>query len=419
MINRTQQPSIQKIESVDFIAPIKHPITENVSLFHMKNVQNETARLDLYFDAGKVRASKGIAGFVNGLLLSGTHEKSSVEINGTINGLGGFFESGVSVENSVLSVHCLRENLVPIFDTIIDAIQHVAFTPKEVEEFLSDSKQRLKTNLEKVSYLAQKNFQQVLFNSDEKYASTLNIEDYDTVTIEDLKAFHRENYLHGLTKVVLVGNIEEPTVEHIISQTKQFAQPTKNNFAEQLSNRSGELLIKKEDVVQSAIRVGRILFNKQHEDYLDFLVLNTILGDYFGSRLMSNIREDKGYTYGIGTMMAEFQNTGYFMVATEVGHKVKEGTLKEIRFEFERLQNELVPQEELELVKNYMLGQLLKSADGPYAMMDLFLSVELYNKDLDFYNLAIEKIQAISPQRIQELAQRYLNWENMSVVIAG
>src|SRR5690606_27837795 len=129
----------------------------------------------------------------------------------------------------------------------------------------------------------------------------------------------------------------------------------------------------------------------------------------FGSRLMSNIREDKGYTYGIGTLVSELQETGYFMIATEVGKDVKDATLKEIRYEMERLKTELVPKEELELVKNYLLGQLLKSADGPYSMMDLYLSVEIQDLELDFYNEAISKIQTITSERILQLSNKYLN----------
>lgn len=134
---------------------------------------------------------------------------------------------------------------------------------------------------------------------------------------------------------------------------------------------------------------------------------------------MSNIREDKGYTYGIGSVVAEFKETGYFMVATEVGCDVKEEALREIQKEFKRLQDELVSDEELQLVRNYMLGQLLKSADGPYAMTDLFLSAETQGLDLDFYNQAIERINHVSSERILELARTYLNWDDFTIVSAG
>ncbi len=111
--------------------------------------------------------------------------------------------------------------------------------------------------------------------------------------------------------------------------------------------------------------------------------------------------------------------SGYFVIATEVGKKVKDAAINEIRLELEKLQNELVPEYELELVKSYMLGQLLKSADGPYAMMDLFLSAEVNGCSLDIYNRSIDSIRTITPERIRQLAKKYLNWEEMTVVSAG
>lgn len=419
MINRITRPAVEKINSVEFLAPIEYSLTEKVSLFHMKHVPNDTCRLDLYFDAGKITEEKGIASFVNGVLLSGTEEKTSQEINEVINGLGGYYDSGVSIENAVISIYCLKENLSKIFETLMDAILNVSFIEKEVEEYISDSKQRFKLGLEKVSFLAQRAFQEVLFSNDSRYSKNTELNDYDSLSISDLKRFHQENYVKGLTKVVIVGDVEKNEIDEIIQLCLPICSPKTTEFTGDLKNIAGEKRIAKEGAIQSAIRIGKIMFNKKHEDYLDFIIVNTILGDYFGSRLMSNIREDKGYTYGIGSWMSELSNTGYFIIATEVGHEVKDETIKEIKFEIDRLQRELVPLAELELVQNYMLGQLLKSADGPYAMMDLFLSAETHNEDLDFYNLAIKSVQEITPKRIQNLAIKYLNWESMSIIIAG
>ena len=213
--------------------------------------------------------------------------------------------------------------------------------------------------------------------------------------------------------------IEEKQIQDIIQLFQPWACKKDLKYISDMQNEAGNFHIEKGDAMQSAVRVGRILFNKKHADYHDFMILNTILGDYFGSRLMTNIREDKGYTYGIGSMVAEYNNFGYFMIGTEVGKEVKDNTLVEIKMEFEILQKELVPEEELGLVQNYLLGQLLKSADGAYSMMDLYLSAQVHDKDLNFYNEEIKHIQEISPKRIQELAQKYLNWEDMTIVSAG
>ena len=419
MLNRKEQPSIKQIEAIDFVAPKIYEIADGKKLFHMKSVPNETARFDLYFDAGKCRQANGIPAFLNGLLLSGTDTKSTNEINEEINGLGGFYEAGVAMENAVVSMYCLNENLLSIFSIIHDSIKNLAFVEKEVEQFLSDRKQNFKISLEKVSVLAQRQFQKALFASNKNYGHVTTEADIVNAKIADLKKFHTKHYLNGLEKVVIVGDVDEETIHKIIELSKQFTSHEETTFERSLSNKVGRQDVKKEKAIQSAIRVGRTLFNKAHEDYIDFLVLNTILGDYFGSRLMSNIREDKGYTYGIGSIIAEFKHTGYFLVATEVGVGVKDLTIAEIKSEFERLQNELVPEEELNTVKNYMLGQLLKSADGPYALTDLYMSTEAQGLELDFYNTVIQRLNNIDSERIQSLAKKYLNWDEMTIVTAG
>jgi len=418
MLNRTLTPELKEIDQISFVSPAIHVIHGNARLYHMAEVPNNTSRLDLYFDAGTARGARAIAGFVNGMLLSGSESLSAIEIQSQIDALGGFYESGISQETAVISIYALKEHLLDIFRIIAYALEELSFTDKELKEMINDRRQKFKVNMEKVSFLAQREFQQRLFHNS-IYGRVSDESDFEHVDREKLITFFNEHYLHGLYKVVVVGAVPVTEIEEIIATTSKWSKSSKNSYEKDLKNERGDAYVEKAGALQTAIRLGRILFNKAHEDYLDFLVLNTILGDYFGSRLMSNIREDKGYTYGIGSMVAELHETGYFLIATEVGKDVKDAALEEIKKELVRLKEELVPGEELELVKNYMLGQLLKSADGPYSMTDLFLSVEPHGLDLDFYNKAIESLHAIKPARIQELAQRYLNWEDFTIVAAG
>ncbi|MEY3236143.1 MAG: hypothetical protein RI883_244 [Bacteroidota bacterium] len=418
MLNRSLTPELKEIDKIDFVKPQIFDISKDVKLFFMKEVPNETARLDLYFDAGTINGDTGIASFVNGMLLSGTDEKTSTQINNEIDELGGFFESGVSNENAVVTMYSLRENVLPILKVMRDSIHNLVFHQHEVEELVNDRRQKFKTSMEKVSFLAQRAFQQRLF-SESIYGRVTNEADFDTISTDSLKSFFKKNYLNGLTKVVVVGDLTQDEIDEIIDLIGSWASRSTTEFEKNIKNLKGSSHIVKDGAVQTAIRVGRMLFNKTHEDYNDFLILNTIFGDYFGSRLMSNIREDKGYTYGIGTMVAELHNVGYFIIATEVGKDVKDATLTEIQHEITRLQTELVGEAELNLVKNYLMGQLLKSADGPYSMTDLYMSVEPYGLDLDFYNKSIESLNNITAQRIQELAIKYLNWNDMTVVSAG
>lgn len=418
-LNRKTPPALDAVEHIDFIEPKVFDVTDKCELIFMPEVQNETSRLDLFFDAGTIRGKRIYAGIANEMALAGTDQFSSTDIHEAINNLGGFMETGVAQEHGVITVYALKDKLLSIAHILHDAMQNASFPEHELEEIIKDKKQSLKINNEKVGILAQRAFRQRLFSNSEAYSYVAQEEDYNQVNRKELIAFFKEYYLHGLNKIVVVGGFSTSDIDAFIDLFGAWAIDEQPHYEAEFQNLKGKTHIEKNGALQTAIRVGRTLFNKTHEDYKDFLVLNTILGDYFGSRLMTNIREDKGYTYGIGTLVGELHNEGYFAIVTEVGKDVSEATLIEIQKELDRLKTEEVQEDELQLVQNYMLGQLLKSADGPYALIDLYLGVEQHGFNLEFYNEMLHTIKSITPQRIQNLAQKYFDWEEMTIVTAG
>jgi zinc protease len=418
MLERKNAPNVQEIEKINLLSPLKIQLSENISLFWMKEVQNETARLDFVFHAGTTRESNLISSLVAGLLFSGTDKKTSTDIHNELDDLGAFFDVGLGHESVLVSFYALKKNILAVFKIFEDALEHVNFPQNEIDELINDRKQKLKINCEKVGFLSQRAFQKNLFHGT-NYARQTELEDYDTVRREEIIEYFSKNYKNGLLKVVLVGALEEVQVTEIAEKSNKWCVSEKPLFENNFNNNKGVFQLEKKDAVQSAVRIGKTLFNKNHSDFLGFSILNTILGDYFGSRLMKNIREDKGYTYGISSTEAELAKSGYFMIGTEVGSAQKDLAIQEIKNEIERLQKDLVPNKELELVRNYLLGQLLKSADGPYAMTDLFLSVDAYELDFSFYENYIQKVKNIDAEELRALAVKYLAWDSMTIVIAG
>ena len=418
MLDRKNAPSLKAIEKINFISPVKIQLGEHTPFFWMKEVPNETARLDFIFHAGTTRGSNLISSLVAGLLFSGTDKKTATDIHNELDDLGAFFDVGLGHESVLVSFYALKKNILAVFKIFEDALEHVNFPQNEINELITDRKQKLKINCEKVGFLAQREFQKNLFHGT-NYARQTELEDYDTVRREEIIEYFSKNYKNGLRKVVLVGALEEVQVTEIAEKSKKWCIHEKPLFENNFNNNKGIFQLEKKDAVQSAVRIGKTLFNKNHPDFLGFSILNTILGDYFGSRLMKNIREDKGYTYGISSTEAELAKSGYFMIGTEVGSAQKDLAIQEIKNEIERLQKDLVPDEELELVRNYLLGQLLKSADGPYAMTDLFLSVDAYELDFSFYESYIQKVKNIDAEELRALAVKHLAWDSMTIVIAG
>lgn len=417
-MNRRNAPKTRKIGAISFIAPEILQLNNQAKLLWMADVPNETARIDLYFDAGLRKGKNAVVSITSSMLLSGTKEIGSTEIHSKLDDLGAFFDIGLSHEGVMVSLYALKKNMLEAFKILFESIQNANFPEQEFNEIQAEKIQNFKINMTRVSVLAQRSFQQHIYHKS-PYAELSEEIDLETTRRSDLINFHHEHYKKGVFKIAIVGALQEQQIAAIKALVTPHCITNELSFHTAFCNKAGSFHIEKKDAVQTAIRIGRTLFNKKHDDFLDISILSTVLGDYFGSRLMKNIREDKGYTYGIGTAIAETGGSGYFLIGSEVGSEHLKATLIEIKKEMNLLQSEKISQEELQLVKNHLLGQLLKMSDGPYAMMDLFLSVESYQMTSDFYNAYIQRIHDVNPEVLMEIAQKYLNWDEMSVISAG
>lgn len=418
MLDRRIQPEVNTLEDISFVHPQHFVIKDDARLHWINTVDDDAVKIDLVFDAGSRMGMPALASFTNNLLLAGTDKYSADELHAKLDGLGGFFHAETSREGASVTLYGLRKNIYALFTLLIEGIKEASFPQKEIDQLISQKQQSFKVSSEKVSFIARRLFTENVF-ANSPYGVISQYDDYEKISRADIQDFHARHYLQGLQKVCVVGDLDELTIKEMIAKVKPLVGDAAKNFLVDVENTKGEFIKEKEGAVQTAIRIGRVLFNRTDKDYLEFSVMNTIFGGYFGSRLMSNIREDKGYTYGIGSGLAEMKKIGYFFISTEVGKDVAEKALQEIKHEINRMQTELVSEEELSLVRNYTIGQMLKASDGPFAMMDRFLGVDDFGLDYDYYTKKIELIKSISPEDIKAMAQKYLKWEDMTVVMAG
>jgi predicted Zn-dependent peptidase len=147
------------------------------------------------------------------------------------------------------------------------------------------------------------------------------------------------------------------------------------------------------------------------------MVLNTLFGGYFGSRLMSNIREDKGYTYGIHSYVQNHLQQSAWMISTDAGKDVSEATVEEVYKEMKLMREELVDEEELLTVRNYLIGTILGDLDGPFQIMGRWKNLILNNLDEQYFYNSVQTIKTISAEEIRELAKKYLNPEDFYELI--
>jgi zinc protease len=425
MLNRTQAPPFRTIDRIDIIKATHNRLDNGIDLYTVSAGSQEITRLEFIFRAGMYhQPATLIASGTNSLLESGTRSYSANQLSDGIDFFGSYLELNVDQDYAVITLFALNKYLEPCLKYIEEMLKYPTFPEDEFRIHVSNKRQKHAINMQKVSVVARRKFTELLFGPDHPYGRDVSDKDFDRLKVTDLREFFESRYHHGNCTVIASGNLPrnlQETLNRYFGSDKWGKGGEKGTGRPEPPVKAGKkkYLFPKDDAIQSAIRIGRVLFNKTHPDYFHFQVLNTVLGGYFGSRLMANIREDKGYTYGIGSGLNNLVHSGYFFIATEVGSDVAAPAIAEIYAEIRKLREELVSDAELETVRNYMLGNFLRSVDGPFALAEKFRNIWEYGLDYSFYENYFSAVKSARPQHLRDLANKYLVEDDLLECVAG
>lgn len=423
MINRKIEPEIKETSIIES-PEVERVQFDNGTTLHLVNGgSQDIIKIDFIYQAGTYfQHSPVIASMCSAMLNEGTEEYSSKEIAEIFDFHGAYINTSISYHKGIVSLFCLSKDVEKLLDVVEQVIKHSTFPEKEFNTIKANRKSSFIIELEKTSSQARRVFLRSIFGDNHPYANIVTADDFDTLKHQDVIDFYKAQYCPQNCNIVISGNIEESHINAVKERFSDEYCASTHVYKPQHSFRSIDQkkhFIEKKSSVQSSIRMGCLSINKGHEDFYGLEVVNTIFGGYFGSRLMSNIREDKGYTYGISSAIVNLIDTGYFAIATDVGNEVKEATLKEIYKEIDILHNELVSEEELNLVRNYMTGELLRSLDGPFSISDQVNNSLFLDLDDNHYQKNLDVIRNISAEEIQSLARKYIKKEDLFEVVAG
>ena len=422
-LDRKKAPAFHQVNNIEFLDATTTSLDNGIEVNYLNGGSQEILKIDFIFDAGNwFQAKPLIASSTNQLIKEGTKNYSAFEISEGIDIYGAFFAVESSYDNATLTLYTLSKHLESVLPYVKEIILSPSFSEREFNIYRDNAIERFKINLEKVSFIARKEFMLAMFGDQHPYGIDVSLASYENLALSDITNFYSSNYNLGNCSILIAGLVNQSTIESLNvffggEEITNNVMPKKQ--ASIIPTDQDNLFIEKENALQSAIRIGSTIPNKLHVDHNGLQILNTVLGGYFGSRLMRNIRENKGYTYGINSGIISLKNAGYFFIGTEVGSQVTKDALSEIYKEIELIRTQEIPKEELNLVKNYMLGQLLKSCDGPFNMAALFEGVNEYGLDYSFYNNYIKTIKEITPKTLLELGAKYLNKSDLTEIVVG
>jgi len=424
MINRKQAPQFKTIDSIAIQHAKNFTLNNGIQVYTIDAGSQDLTRIEFIFKAGMYyQDAPLIASAASALIENGTAKYSANQISDSIDFYGSFFETSVSQDYSSLALFSLNKHLESTLVFVEELIKNATYPQEEIDTYLTNKKQKFLVNSQKVDMLARRIYSELLFGKNHPYGLEVKAEDFDKTNRDSIVSFFKTHYTHNNCTIIVSGklpyNLQQVLNNHFGKEKWGVAANIEKVYTPTQTTTQNIHYVERPDAVQSAIRMGRKLFNKTHPDYFNFQVLNTIFGGYFGSRLMANIREDKGYTYGIGSGLASLAHDGYFFISTEVGSDVTKDALKEVYKEIAILQNDLVSAEELETVKNYILGQFLRSVEGPFSLADKFKGVWEFGLDYSYYDNYFNAVKSVTSQQIQDLAIKYLQKRDIIELVVG
>ncbi|TPE43813.1 M16 family metallopeptidase [Pontibacter mangrovi] len=424
MLDRTKAPDTYEIDAVSLqIAEVTH-LSNGARLHLIKSETQPVVRLDFVFKAGKwFEAEKGCSDLAAKMLLEGTINYTAKQIADKVGYYGASFENNHGYDRTEFTLYCLAKYTQELLPLVLDVLQNPAFPEEEFKLLKQRTIQSLKVQRQKNNYLATHSFTQQVYGSSHPYTYGFDEGVLEAITKEEAQAFYKGRFISQELEVFACGAIDDllqRKLEHEIAQLQlQPAAASVSSPHPEIAPTDKYKLVHMKDSLQSSIRIGKRLPKLSHPDYQKLLVLNEVLGGYFGSRLMRNIREDKGYTYGIYSVISPKEHDSVFYIGTDVNYAVTDNTIEEVLKEVKQLQQEEIPAEELEIVKNYMLGKFLNDIATIFDQCDRYKRIVLYNLPLEHYNNYLTTIRTVTAPELQALASQYYKEEELYTAVAG
>lgn len=420
-MDRKIAPKIQAIRKVDFPDFKSHVLENGIPLHILSSNEHDVIKLELVFKAGRSRELEPLTSkATSGLLKEGSQNYNSEQLAEKIDFYGSSISSTSSMDTSSVTLFCAKKH----FQNSLEILQEILFRPvfpaDELEKYKTRAAERLQLELSKNNVVAYRKITEKIFGENHCYGYNSYPESYKNIQIENLLFHYQHAYTDSNCQIYVSGYVDDNVIDSIDKALGlHFGEkPIIQNYTEPIIQNVDKILIPG-NKLQNSLKLGKKLFNRQHSDFYSFFMLNTILGGYFGARLMSSIREEKGYTYNIYSVMDSMEHDGYFYISTDVGSEYYEKTLEAIEHEIALLQSDLIGDKELDMAKNYVLGNFLSMLDGPLKSSKI-LKMLLENglTTQDFQNM-VEKISVTTSQELLDTANKYLNFNDLHQVSVG
>ena len=395
-----------------------------VPLYELNGADRGVVRFDILFKGGYAVQNKPLlAMFTNRMLREGTGSLTAAEISQKLDYYGAWIDMYSSQNCNHITLYTMSKHFVPLLQVLEDMVKRPLFPQENLDTVRSNNKSYFVINSHKVDVVSQRYFENSLWGDGHPLGHVVEACDYDAISREDILDYYKNYYGSRNCTMFISGSLDDTM---LASLSKCFGKEVWGCEdvcvpAEVLSPlpQVGRRFISVPDTMQSAVKMGFMAMDASHPDFYKFRFLCVLLGGYFGSRLMSNIREENGYTYHIAAELDAYGNRNAFMVSSETANEYVEALIKEVYLELEKLVSSPVDISEIELVRNYIMGELCREYEGQSAKSEVFINAWLSGVDFNSVNQYLDEIKSITPDDLNRLAREYFKKENMIEIVAG
>ena len=424
VIDRSIPPPSQPIKEVKLAQAQTHFLSNGVPVYYINAGKEPVIGIELLLpNAGtKYESQPGSSFFTLKMLAEGTQRRTAFSISNFVDSYGAYLQLNPGIDHASLEIYTLKKYTDALLSLIVEIMTEATFPDDELEKLKAIQVQKIRVSNEKTSVVASKKMRSILFGADQPYGKALTEEKANLVEKDSLQFFYQK-YIASNWEIIISGQIDDEVLKllekHIGTlPVEQLETKLQNDVWSSLSGKKKHL-VTKENNLQSSLRIGMPFILKSDPDFIPLRVLNTVLGGYFGSRLMKNIREEKGLTYGIYSSIVSLQEASYLVIGTDVKKELTQEALTEIYREIDNLREQPIDEIELNTVKNYMAGRLLTSINTPFALAEKFKGVHLFGLDYSYYEDYLKIINTISAATLQQLANEYFAKENWFELVVG
>ena len=395
-----------------------------VPLYLLDGADKGVVRFDILFKGGyAVQAKPLLAMFTNRMLREGAGVLSAAEISQKLDYYGAWIDMYSSQNCNHITLYTMSKHLVPLLQVLEDMVKHPLFPQENLDVVRSNNKSYFTVNSQKVDVVSQRYFENSLWGGEHPLGHVVEAADYDAITRADILDYYNAFYGSRNCTMFIAGSVDEASLAAVAGSFGNSVWGCENACGEAVvappSSMAGRRTIPVEGTMQSAVKMGFMAMDSSHPDFHKFRFLCVLLGGYFGSRLMSNIREENGYTYQIMAETDAYGKRNAFMISSETATEYVEPLIKEVYGELERLVAEPVSEAEISLVRNYIMGELCREYEGQSAKSEVFINAWLSGVGFDSVNRYIDEIKNVTAADLQRLAREYFIKENMIEVVVG